>query len=373
MKYYLKVGIEHLALGMIIPISIVWKLNSGLSIYQVAVTEALILIVTALSELPTGYFADKYGNKISLFVGSIFQIISLLLLANGNNMTIFIFAAIASGIGWAFISGADEAYIHDDYIEDKSQYKKTFSTALIVDEAATVLGMLLVSLLLFVNIIPKSIFIIAGILLVINSLYIAFVLPKSKLQILKAPQESSLENIKSMKNNIFILLPVIVAFAIMYESGRFLWQPQLKTLGIDIATFGLIFALLKLASILGSLLARQRKFHTTDLLIIFILLSVSLLLFGSKVVVVSIGALLIFLFIENYLRVYMSTVLNKLITKQRASLLSVASFTRNIVGGSLIVLMGLFAQKTILLALVFLVIIKIPAIVYILRKNDSWT
>src|SRR5258708_3339004 len=110
MKYYLKIGIEHFAFGLILPVSIIWKLHNGLSLLQAADTEALVLIVTATVNLPAGVFADRFGNKKSLLVGGVLHAFAMALLAYGGSLTVFTIAAVLSGAAWAFITGADEAY-----------------------------------------------------------------------------------------------------------------------------------------------------------------------------------------------------------------------------------------------------------------------
>ena len=142
-------------------------------------------------------------------------------------------------------------------------------------------------------------------------------------------------------------------------------------IGIDLAAFGVIFALLKLASLGGSIMARYRQFHTYELGLIFSVMLVSLLAFGISIKIISLTALCLYLFTENYFRVYMSTVLNGLIKHNRAAILSIGSVIRNTAGALLIAGAGLVSNVSILVALGALVIIKIPAIVYIIARSNN--
>jgi MFS family permease len=346
----------------------------AISLAEAAATEATVLIVTALLELPAGVFADKFGNKKSLLVGGILHGLGIMLMATGGSLGIFTIAAVLSGAAWAFMSGADEAYIHDDYIENKSHYQRVFANASIVDEAATIGGMLLSSLLLFVHADMRTLFIVSAIFLFLSVIYMQVMLPDSKSNTRKDLHANNLSfisfnfSLKAAKS----ILPLIIAFALIYESGRVLWQPQLGNIGLNIESFGLVFALFKIASILGSVAARHyQAFNITKLSLLFICMTISLVLFGASSLILSASALAIFLFSENYFRIYMSATLNKAIQNNRATLLSLGSLVRNILGSGLIVAAGILGQKSILFALIALAAFKIPGILYILHKHKT--
>lgn len=370
MKYYTKIALQHLAMGIIIPISIVWKTQNGLSVTEAVLTESIILLVTAIADLPAGFIANSINNKRSLVVGAFMHLIGVILLLFGGSLTIFILAAICTGIAWAFVSGADEAYLHDDYIEDKSLYRKHFSTVTIVDEVFTIVGMLLTSMLISLDVDLRTLFVFASVLLFTHFLYTWIFLPASKAKLpsthpVNLTSTFSLTILKNKK--VMALLPLMIAFAVIYEAGRPLWQPQLQNLGVNIASFGLVFALFKLSSIGGSLLSRGRYFKKRDLILIFMIMLVSLVSFGLPFKIIGIVALCVYLFTENYFRVYMSTVLNESIVENRAAVLSFGSVIRNATGALIIAGTGLISSTSILLALFVLAIIKLPAIVYTLR------
>lgn len=369
MKYYTKIALQHLAMGLIIPIAIIWKLQNGLSVSDAILTESLVLLVTALADLPAGFIANIINNRRSLIIGALLHLIGMILLVIGGSLLVFIIAAVITGIAWAFVSGADEAYLHDDFIEDTKMYKKSYSTVTIVDEASTIFGMILSSLFIYLGSTLQTLFIVSSIILAAHLLYTFFVLPKSK----ASPITSGSRYFPSFSLSLFknkkllSLIPLMLAFAVIYEAARPLWQPHMESIGIDIANFGLLFALLKLASIGGSVLSRFRDFNMRDLLIVFGFMLTSLLLFGSSLQVLSIFALCTYLFTENYFRVYMSTLMNKHISHNRAAILSIASVVRNAAGALIIAGAGLLSSISIMFALTCLVIIKIPAIIYVLR------
>jgi MFS family permease len=65
-KYLIKVTLDHFAFGLTIPISVIWQLNRGLNIEQVAIVTTIATILTLVTDIPTGFIADKYDRKLSL-------------------------------------------------------------------------------------------------------------------------------------------------------------------------------------------------------------------------------------------------------------------------------------------------------------------
>lgn len=371
MKYYIKIALQHLSMGLIIPISVVWKLQNGLSLPEAILTESIVLFATALADLPAGLIANKINNKRSLILGAFFHLLGVSLLVVGGSLFVFVLAALATGVAWAFVSGADEAYIHDDFIENKDEYKKVFATSSIVDESFTIIGMLCSSALIYLSAELRTPFVLALMTLSAHLFYTVVALPRNQHLPNLHPLNTAKMSFRKILTNrdVLAIIPIMFSFAIIYEAGRPLWQPRLSEIGISIASFGLIFALLKLASLAGSVAARFREFSFKDLLVIFSTMLVSLLVFGVSAKAISIVGLCIYLFSENYFRIYMSTVLNKLISRNRAAVLSLGSVIRNFTGALIIASAGLLSAHTLLLALLAIIIIKIPAMIYILRLS----
>ena len=67
-----------------------------------------------LFEIPTGIIADKFGRKISLFLGTLLFGISHLISGTTLNIGVFIFGQIIGAIGLSLESGADKALIYEN-------------------------------------------------------------------------------------------------------------------------------------------------------------------------------------------------------------------------------------------------------------------
>jgi len=63
-------------------------------------------------ELPAGWFADRFGHRASLIIGSFVQVLGMLACWLGQGVPELIAAAVLVALGDAFRSGADEALLY---------------------------------------------------------------------------------------------------------------------------------------------------------------------------------------------------------------------------------------------------------------------
>src|SRR5688572_1807422 len=84
------------------------------------------LTAVLVFEIPTGSFADIYGKKASILIGSFFSLIGLGFLAFGSDFVAFAIGFVLMGIGRAFRSGAENALLYDwlSSVEKQHDYTK---------------------------------------------------------------------------------------------------------------------------------------------------------------------------------------------------------------------------------------------------------
>jgi MFS family permease len=70
--------------------------------------------VGGLLDLPTGSWADRFGRRRVVLLGFVARAVAAALMVIANSTPILILAAIANGFGWAQLSGATEAFLHDN-------------------------------------------------------------------------------------------------------------------------------------------------------------------------------------------------------------------------------------------------------------------
>ncbi len=85
--------------------------QKGLSYTEIGSLYALREIVTNLSEVPTGIFADTFGRKKSLILSFLGYITAFILFYSGMDYSIFLIAFVLYGISDAFRSGTHKGMI----------------------------------------------------------------------------------------------------------------------------------------------------------------------------------------------------------------------------------------------------------------------
>ena len=116
-KMYLLKAVKWFMILM--PIIVLFFEKHGLSLTQIMILQATYSFTVALFEIPSGFFADIYGRRLSLFFGSIFTFLGYLIFSFYSGFNEFFIAEIFLGIGGSLISGADSALIYDTLLELK--------------------------------------------------------------------------------------------------------------------------------------------------------------------------------------------------------------------------------------------------------------
>jgi MFS family permease len=97
-----------------------------LSFEQMGFLVSASLTAVLLFEIPTGSFADIYGKKTSIIIGSFVSLIGLGFLAFGSDFAAFAVGFLLLGIGRSFRSGAENALLYDwlSSVEKQHEYTK---------------------------------------------------------------------------------------------------------------------------------------------------------------------------------------------------------------------------------------------------------
>jgi hypothetical protein len=144
--------------------------------------------------------------------------------------------------------------------EKQDLYKEKYSKVGVYDEVATILGLVASSGIVYLKNM-ELMFAIAAILMLVTAIftYLRLLEPNNYqqeqgdlLDKLKSKPKKSLQKGWQLIKQHHYIFWIFLIFALLSESGRVLWQPQLKNLGLPIEYLGLIFAGFNLFSALGS-------------------------------------------------------------------------------------------------------------------------
>src|SRR6188474_762913 len=94
-----------------------WVQEKQMSPALVAATMAAGDLLLMGLEVPTGWFADKFGNRRSLILGSLIQVAGIICCWLADGISGLVLACLLVSVGDAFRSGADQALLYRTCLE----------------------------------------------------------------------------------------------------------------------------------------------------------------------------------------------------------------------------------------------------------------
>jgi MFS family permease len=115
--YLVICGLFSLSGSLIWGINTLFLLDAGLTIFEVFLANAAFTGAMAVFEIPTGVVADTLGRRMSFLLAEITLAVGTLAYVGAaymhGGLAMFIAAGIILGLGFAFYSGATEAWVVD--------------------------------------------------------------------------------------------------------------------------------------------------------------------------------------------------------------------------------------------------------------------
>lgn len=236
---------------LVIPVITIFWLSNGLSMTQVFLLQSIYAVIVLFLEIPSGYFADKFGRRNSLIIGAVFYFLGFTIYGFSSDFLYFAIAESVLGIGMSFISGADSAILYDTLIQLKreKEYQKTegsiFSLMGYSSALAAIIGGFVASIAMRDTFYIQSVILFALIPLAIS---------------LKEPTVHKLQTGEKSKNMMKIVKYALhenkeVKWLIIYAgmllaftlTAVFFGQPFWQSIGIPISAFGVVWAVLTAA------------------------------------------------------------------------------------------------------------------------------
>ena len=105
---------------------VIFMLWVGLSMAQMSLVISAWLIFNSVGQIPAGIFADRYGYKTSLLIGSNIFFLGALIFALGQSFFWLLIGFSLSGFGSAMKGGADLALLYEHLKSENKEalYKK---------------------------------------------------------------------------------------------------------------------------------------------------------------------------------------------------------------------------------------------------------
>lgn len=98
---------------VIMPVVTLYFQELGLSIRDIFVLQVIFSVAIVVFEVPSGYFADVFGRRYSLIIGTISATAGFFFYYLAGGFWGLAWAEIVLAGSVAFISGADSAFLYD--------------------------------------------------------------------------------------------------------------------------------------------------------------------------------------------------------------------------------------------------------------------
>lgn len=291
--FYLYSILSTTALSFFNPILYIFLLSKNFSFAEVGLYLSIFWLVSFMTELPCGAITDNIGAKNSILLSSVFRVIGLILLLS-NSLILLYISAILSAVAESFQSGTLTSWlinvsnknneeINIDKILSRNSLYALFFSAIVGFISAK-----------YVYVYYKSLSIILSMIVFIISLFITLLFMKN----LEVTQKISIEKLKdsfvtvknSLKETLYVkssvfLMMLFVIPSILDLGPSNQWQAVFEKLDVDI--IGYIWIGISVSGMLGSVIYEKLSNKLSKLRILYFF------------VVVNIGMLLMFVFIQN--------------------------------------------------------------------------
>ena len=291
--FYLYSILVTVALAFFNPILYVYLLSKNFSFAEVGLYLSIFWLASFMTELPCGAITDNIGAKNSILLSSVFRVVGLTLLLS-NSLILLYISAVLSAIAESFQSGTliswlvnvsnknNEEVNIDKVLSRNSLYALFFSA---------IAGFISAK---YVYVYYKSLSIILSMIVFIISLFITLLFMKN----LEVTQKISIEKLKgsfgtvknSLKETLYVKSSVFLMILFVIPSILDLgpsnqWQAVFEKLDTNI--IGYIWVGISISGMLGSLIYEKLSNELSKFHVLYIF------------VVINIGTLLMFIFIQN--------------------------------------------------------------------------
>ena len=291
--YYLYNILVTVALSFFNPILYIYLLSKDFSFAEVGLYLSIFWLVSFMTELPCGAITDNIGAKNSILLSSVFRVIGLILLLS-NSLILLYISAILSAIATSFQSGTLTSWlvnVNNKNNEEIDIDKVLSRSSLYALFFSAVIGFISAK---YVYVYYKSLSIILSMTVFVISFLFTYIF----MQNLEQTQKISVEKIKDsfvtvknslketlyVKSSIFLMILFVIP-SILDLGPSNQWQAVFEKLDADI--IGYIWIGISVSGMLGSVIYEKLSNKLSKLRILYFF------------VVVNIGMLLMFIFIQN--------------------------------------------------------------------------
>lgn len=284
--------------------SLAWTVNLVYQVETVGLNPLqIVLIGTALEltyflfEVPTGVVADMYSRRLSVIIGTFLLGAGFVIMGSVPSFEVLLLSQVVCGIGYTFLSGAEEAWIADEVGEERAGgvFVRGAQASQIGGLIGIVLAVVLASVWLQLPII------LGGALTFLLGFALIAVMPETRFKPTQAEDRTTWSSMRATladgaslvrRRPILLTILGIAAFFGMFNEGfDRLWTPHLlesftlPALGsLDpIYWFGIINVAISVVGIIALEVVKRRVNMNSHLAVTRALIAINVLLISTVV------------------------------------------------------------------------------------------
>ncbi len=267
---------------IVMPIIVLYWQSFGFTIQDIFWLQVIFSVAVVVLEIPSGYFADWFGRKNALVIGTIFTTAGYLGYYLAEGFWGFVVAELLLAVSISFVSGANEALLFQTLKQQAREwlYQKyqgrLLSVSTISEATAAVLAGVMASQLGFSNLMLLQVFVMAFSIGIAFSLTTEVRAATHKTPALLAIMKGALwQNSRLRYLNFY-------SGAIGAATLTMVWlvQPHWSLIGVDVLYFGYLWAGLNLVVALGATLSHRLESWFRFRIIFGLFAVLPLVLFG---------------------------------------------------------------------------------------------
>lgn len=324
----------------------------GFSLAQIGFAETVFHIVSILFEIPSGVLADVFGRKKTLLISCVMRIIGNLVMVFSNNFALVCLSIAFQALNYNFSSGSGDALAYDSLksVGQESHFEKYSSNQVIIYRVCEGLSTLTAGLSLILGYkISYSVSVLFAL--------VQFALTAELVEIrLTPPEDKSVwkKILGCFKESFLFLKNEREAMALMFTNSfvgtldillLFFLQAKLPMAGIPKWALGLSLLAMQGGGILGAriiLRLKNVRYRVIFALSFLVIVSGIAMEHTDLYLVMTLGGFLSS-FADDALQIRTNTILQGMFpSEQRATLISIESFTFSVIMIVLSPLAGLF-------------------------------
>jgi MFS family permease len=336
-----------------VPIFYEYQKNIGLTDTQIFSIQSIYYLVFCIVEIPTGFFADRFGHRNSLCSGAVLLVISNLVPIFFQDYPGLLTHWVLIALSRSLISGASSAYIYD-YLQSRAAgpvYKQIEGNARAYGLFGKVICWAAVGPLMQWHLtLPYWLTALSAAI----SVGFAFALPRFSEVAAKTKKRFEIRGVATVLRKspvlIFLMLQGVGIFVLVRIAQVNLYQPLLSSKAFELSSFGLIMSMMTIFEAIGSFRPTWTRRLMSDLNAVFaltLIMAVCLIFLPSATKTGVLLCLCLFSFAAGVSFPVQRQLMNDAIpnSQYRATLLSIESIVDRAVNAWLAALIGIYLTQ----------------------------